>query len=94
MHISRLVRVWADIASVGRCKWCQQPLVWRTTFDRGKTLPFNATLTSYGVETDDRGRKIETLAWADAHHCEKRPKNPPRKPPDRWLAPPRQRGMF
>lgn len=69
-----LVRVWADIASASKCRWCKRAIVWRTRFNDGGSVPFNANGTSYGVEVDENGRRVETLCWNDRHDCAERPK--------------------
>lgn len=93
MDASGLVRVWADMATAAKCKWCQRAIVWRITFQKGSKVPFNAAGTSYGIEKDDNGRKIETLAWTDRHDCPERPKNLKKKP-QRWAPVPPQRSFF
>lgn len=94
MDTGRLVRVWADLATGAKCKWCRKPLVWRITFDKGWKVPFNATGTSYGVEKDDNGRKIETLCWDDKHNCPERPKTDKPKTSGQWKPRPPQGRFF
>lgn len=88
-----LVRVWADIVSAGKCKWCRKPIVWRTLFDRRGDVSFNATGVSYGVEKDDNGRKFERLCWNDRHDCAERPKHLKKTPTTQsWKPLPAPRG--
>lgn len=91
-----LMRVWADIASAAKCKWCRRPIVFRTT-DRGRQLPFNATATPYdAVSIDDAGRRWEMLRTDDIHKCEQRPKTAPSRATreQRWAPIPPQRRFF
>jgi hypothetical protein len=90
---SSLVRVWADMVSPSRCRYCRKRVVWRTLFDKRGQAPFNHDAVSYGVEKDDNGRRVERLCWNDRHDCAERPKTLKKKPTslDPWkpIPPPR-----
>jgi hypothetical protein len=88
-----LVRVWADIASASKCKWCRRSIVWRTLFDKRGQAPFNADGVSYGIEKDDNGRRFERLCWNDRHDCAERPKTLKHtRPTQSWKPLPAPRG--
>lgn len=94
MNRPSALRVWAGISDKARCKWCREPIVFRTT-DRGKLMPMKPTATAIAVHQDERGRTWETLNWSDVHRCAARPKPAPKpREEERFVPPPLQRGLF
>lgn len=71
----KTVDVWADSRGWGKCRGCDAPILWTTTFVNGKKLPFDAPGVPLRSFTDEATRKVvevhdlATTHWAT---CPKR----------------------